>query len=224
MTDSRSVSLMHQTGNDGDTEPGLDVALENPPAADLDRSIDVGAAQVGDGPAELPAVMGVRRGDGLIAVDLMGGHRRTSGQRVIERCDEHQAVGEQLVVDQFIVRVGVIGAECEIHLVVDEALDLFAMQHGAHVDRVLGVAIAEPLDESRQDERRTGGTGREADGGWGSGRLVENQLEIVEDLVHSAHQGLGERVELLAGGSERNARGAAFEQDGHALVLELPHL
>ena len=143
---------------------------------------------------------------------------------MIRRCDEYQAVGEQLVVDEPVLRVGILDAECEIHFIVDESLESFVKQRGAQLNRVLGVPVAEPLEVSGQDERRTGGADRKADGGRDSDGLFKSQPEIAEEIVHSAHQGLGKRVEMLAGGRKRNTRAAAFEQDGRALVLKIPQL
>ena len=141
---------------------------------------------------------------------------------MVGRADEHPVVGEELAVDELVLGVGLLRAEYEVHLLLEQALESRARGVRLDMHRDVGVAFVEARDVARRNVGDTRAARRHSH----PSRLLRTECarEVPEQRVHAAHERRGERMEPLARRGDRRARTAALEQLGTELVLELAHL
>ena len=127
-----------------------------------------------------------------------------------------------MVGDRRRLREWLLRPEREVDLAVEKALDGHVQCHGVYPHRDARVRIVKPPHIVRQHGH--GGRNARREVHPASAGEVEVALEIAEQAVGPAHQGIRERVEPFARGRRRGARGVIIEQRGLELALERAHV
>ena len=209
-----------EVGDDGDPEPGLDVALDRPPSGGLHRDVDLDAEPAGRQLSHLPGLRPGGRHDRGVGGDLLQIHGFAPGQRVAQGGDEsHVVEGYPVAVDAGQVQLR--PAEEEI-LLTGAKKPLRLADDAAHdTEPDVGITVPEPADDSGQHEGCPAFPGDDAD--HPRDTLLPRGKGLVQ-AVHGFHHGHGDPVEALAGLGKGDTRAVPLEQPDPELRLQRTNL